>query len=95
MNHIILQRTLFPWLKSDHLFRFSHLKKVSDECLEILHGFTNSVIKDKRREFLEQGDFTVRPKSKAIAFLDLVSGIFPPTSLYLNNDLLGQRFMEF
>ena len=76
MNRIVQQRQMFPWLQSDHLFRFSSLKKVHDECLDVLHGFTNSVIQDKRKEFLEQGDATAAPKSssssKAIAFLDLV-----------------------
>ena len=75
MNHIVQQRQMFPWLQPDHLFMFSPLKKVHDECLDILHGFTNSVIRDKRKEFSELGDETAAPtpKSKAIAFLDLVS----------------------
>jgi hypothetical protein len=32
----------------------SPLKKVHDECLDILHGFTNAVIREKRQELASQ-----------------------------------------
>ena len=71
MNHVTQQRQLIPWLMPDLLFSLSSLKSGYDASLEILHNFTQQVIKDKRQENAAELDKT--KSTGPVAFLDLVS----------------------
>jgi hypothetical protein len=76
MVHIVQLRQYVPWLMPDLLFNLSSLKRENDSALEILHGFTRSVIEDKRAEMAEQKKNNNAAKKGPVAFLDLVIYIY-------------------
>ncbi|PSN54059.1 hypothetical protein C0J52_03127 [Blattella germanica] len=41
MSEIIMNRLFRPWLHPDFMFKLSSIGKRHDECLRVLHGFTN------------------------------------------------------
>jgi len=48
MSEIILHRLFHPWLHPDFIFfKLSAMGKRHDECLKVLHGFTNKVQQSK------------------------------------------------
>ncbi|XP_047023409.1 cytochrome P450 4g15-like [Helicoverpa zea] len=63
MCDIIHQRQYKLWLRFDALFRLSPFFKQQTKLLDIIHGLTNKVIKNKKQTYLEN-------KSK---------GVIPPT----------------
>nr|AIL94165.1 cytochrome P450 CYP4EB1 [Tigriopus japonicus] len=69
MLRLIQHRQRSPWLMPDVLFNLSSWKRKSDEYLSVLHGFSRSVIEQRRREmkFTNQNDL-----GKRTAFLDLL-----------------------
>ena len=73
MNHVTQQRQLIPWLMPDLLFSLSSLKSGYDASLEILHNFTQQVIKDKRQENAAEHLLDKTKSTGPVAFLDLVS----------------------
>ena len=50
MGYIAMARILRPWLFSDIVFALSAFKTSQNECLKVLHGMTNSVIRKRRQE---------------------------------------------
>ncbi|XP_065578507.1 cytochrome P450 4c3-like [Artemia franciscana] len=66
MTSIVMSRATKPWLRPNFLYRFSSLHRQEKKCLDILHGFTNSVIKERK-------NISNKNKSKGrLAFLDLL-----------------------
>jgi hypothetical protein len=43
MTEIMVHRLIHPWLHSDFIFKLSATGKRHDECLKVIHGFTNKV----------------------------------------------------
>ncbi|KDR12229.1 Cytochrome P450 4C1 [Zootermopsis nevadensis] len=80
MSEIIMHRMLRPWLHPDFIFKFTTLGKRTDQCLRVLHGFTNRVIQERKaslqdstrgQTFAPSGeDISIAKKRKA--FLDLL-----------------------
>jgi hypothetical protein len=52
MSEIVVHRLFHPWLHSDFIFfKLSAMGKRHDECLKVLHGFTNKVQYQTERSF--------------------------------------------
>jgi hypothetical protein len=43
MSEITMGRMFQPWLHPDFIFKLSTLGRRSDQCLKVLHGFTDKV----------------------------------------------------
>jgi hypothetical protein len=43
MSEIVVHRMFRPWLHPDFIFKLSAMGKRHDECLKVVHGFTNKV----------------------------------------------------
>jgi hypothetical protein len=43
MSEIIMHRAFWPWLHPDFIFKTMTGWKRNEECLEVVHGFTNRV----------------------------------------------------
>jgi len=75
MGHIVLQRQSKIWLQWDAVFKRSSLYKRHQRCIEVLHGFSNKVIRERRAEvrnsqtIMEEDVFG---RKKRLAFLDLL-----------------------
>ena len=50
MSELIQWRQLRPWLHPDFTWNLTKEGKEQKQCLEILHGFTDKVIKEKRKK---------------------------------------------
>ncbi|XP_069699698.1 cytochrome P450 4C1-like [Periplaneta americana] len=81
VSDIVIQRALRPWLHSNFIFKLSARGKRHDQCLRVLHGFTNKVIQERKAQLLGNGDKMqgysgsedeVIGKKKRKAFLDLL-----------------------
>ncbi|XP_045780380.1 cytochrome P450 4C1-like [Maniola jurtina] len=48
----VVERFQTPWLHSDVMFNWSSLKRRQDECLKILHNVSNTVLKKRKAEYL-------------------------------------------
>ncbi|XP_069363029.1 cytochrome P450 4V2-like isoform X2 [Maniola hyperantus] len=61
-----------PWLHSDVVFNWSSLKRKQDKCLKILHNMSNTVLKKRKSEYLndklykETEDTTKGPKFRPL-----------------------------
>lgn len=78
--NIIIKRSFSPFLQLDWLFRLSNDYKIQNKNLEIIHGFTKSVIKKRHDELSTTsttpvesaiGDNDIGIKKKMV-FLDLL-----------------------
>ncbi len=54
INHIIHFRTTGSLIRSDFFFQFTTLCKQQTNALKILHGFTDSVIQERRKKLVNQ-----------------------------------------
>jgi cytochrome P450 len=78
-SDIVFQRQASPWLWSDWFFHITPLGWKWRKALAVLHGFTNSVIQERKAEIAaeekenrtekEQDDIGIK---KRMAFLDLL-----------------------
>jgi len=66
MSNIFMDRGTKPWLRPNLFYRFSSVYRKEKKCLEILHGFTNSVIQERKRIFNNT------QRKRRLAFLDLL-----------------------
>lgn len=49
ITQIVMERSLRPWLDSDLMFNLSSLGRENRQCVQILHDFTNQVIRDRKK----------------------------------------------
>jgi cytochrome P450 family 4 len=56
MGEVVFKRVISPWYHWNGMFRLSPLGRQFQKNLDILHGFTRSVIRTRKQELL------VRPK---------------------------------
>jgi hypothetical protein len=64
MGYIAITRILKPWLFSDTVFALSGLKTTQNECLNVLHNMTNSVIRKRRQELMAERATQSKERSK-------------------------------
>jgi len=70
---IIYQRVMSPWLWNDHVFWISPPGMRLKKCLNILHGFTNKVIKEKIEDSTHTQTLQdASARKERMAFLDLL-----------------------
>jgi len=81
MSEIIVHRLVRPWLFVEWIFKLIGAKKSHDECLRVLHGFTNRVIQERKvlhaqRQNENRTSSSVEDvalgKKRRLAFLDLL-----------------------
>nr|APH81395.1 cytochrome P450 CYP4EB1 [Tigriopus kingsejongensis] len=77
MLRLVQHRQRSPWLMPDVLFNLSSWKGQSDQYLRVLHGFTRSVIEQRREDMSAQSQNCSqiqksKATKKATAFLDLL-----------------------
>ncbi|XP_069698222.1 cytochrome P450 4c3 [Periplaneta americana] len=81
IGSIVQNRQAKIWLQPDWLFRWSSLYKKHEKCVEILHGFSNKVIQERKKELHEQKERSIPEhevedmtlgRKKRLAFLDLL-----------------------
>lgn len=73
LTDIIVDRSKRPYLWPDLIFRFFGRKKEQEWALKILHGFTNKVIYERKRERDKQKkEETEKAGKRRLAFLDLL-----------------------
>lgn len=58
-------------LRNPSIFKFSKLQKDESDALRVLHGFTEGVIRKRRRELLENNNENENSQRK-LAFLDIL-----------------------
>ncbi|CAL8105562.1 unnamed protein product [Orchesella dallaii] len=78
ISELVQYRQLRPWLHPELIWKLSSTGKETRECLKILHGFTDLVIKDRKLERMEMKkhktgvDKSHEGSKKPQAFLDLL-----------------------
>ncbi|KAK7870826.1 hypothetical protein R5R35_014415 [Gryllus longicercus] len=83
VNRIIIitaRRALQPWLHLDFIFYMTTAGRRYKKCLEVLHGTTDRVIMERRKELLKMGedlgysgiDIDDIGRRRRVAFLDLL-----------------------
>ncbi|XP_061191272.1 cytochrome P450 4V2-like isoform X2 [Saccostrea echinata] len=85
MTELVLQRQRTPWYWPDFLYNTIGYGKEHDRCLQILHGFTKKVIKEKMESQTEESRHSMeemlsqhseedmyRSKGQRLAFLDML-----------------------
>ena len=70
ITQIVMERGVRPWLKSDWTFRWSSLGRENQKCVDILHNFTNQVIRE-RRHLLQQTQLDSPSESSSNRILNL------------------------
>lgn len=56
IGEIVQNRQAKPWLHPDVLFRLSSLYKEHQHCIDILHGFSYRVIRERKAELSDQNN---------------------------------------
>ncbi|XP_068626784.1 cytochrome P450 4C1-like [Battus philenor] len=86
LGYLLVQRFIRIYYYADSIFKFSSFAKQQNECLSIVHNFTQKVINDRKKFVMENGidlsntydektydDFKLMySKKKKIAMLDLL-----------------------
>ena len=54
LSEILNARQRYPWLMVDWIFNWTQMGRRQEKCLEIINGFTNMVIKERRKEFEQE-----------------------------------------
>nr|QST15034.1 CYP4C34-like protein 2 [Diaphanosoma celebensis] len=99
ISRIVQTRQLRPWLQPDALFNFTSMAGVQSECLKILHGFTDQVIKERKLEHearraqsqknnndVSEDTFSFEKKPR-LAFLDLLISASDDGKLLSDQDI--------
>ncbi|XP_063976066.1 cytochrome P450 4c3 isoform X3 [Diachasmimorpha longicaudata] len=92
IGNIIQTRQATIWYHPDILFRISPLYEKHQQCIHVLHAFSNKVISERRVEIssniegnnIEEGD---EVKKKRLAFLDLLIEASRDGALLSNEDI--------
>lgn len=85
MSELFVERTVKPWLQSDFVFKLTDYGRRHKKALEIVHGYTKKVIRDRKEALLKKdvrngksaangnaGDDSFYGSKKRLAFLDLL-----------------------
>lgn len=56
IGQIVQTRQVKVWYHPDVLFRLTDLYKEHQECIKVLHGFSNRVIRERKAEIAEQNN---------------------------------------
>lgn len=56
IGEIVQKRQAKPWLHPDILFRLTSMYKEHQQCIEVLHGFSNRVIRERKAEISENNN---------------------------------------
>ncbi|KAK7078618.1 Cytochrome P450 4V2 [Halocaridina rubra] len=79
IGYLVQQRMNIPWYQPNILYRLIGPAKEHDQCLKILHDFTNDVIKSRRKAFQEKkkqgradNETNSSGQKKKLAFLDIL-----------------------
>ena len=78
ITQITMERGVKPWIHSDWIFNRTALGRENQRCVEVLHNFTDQVIRDRRRaleeeERRQEEELDAEPESnKRLTFLDLM-----------------------
>ena len=75
--HMLQVRQKSPWLFPDFLWKLSSWKTKENHYLDVLHGFTKSVIAERRKEAktVSNSELDTSMTKKRVAFLDLLLNI--------------------
>lgn len=96
MTELVFHRFLTPWLHSDFIYKRTAVGKHHQKQLEILHGFTSTVIEEKRiaRQSIGKAKLNVPMpqdndigKKKRLALLDLLLDSMEDSDVLTYNDL--------
>lgn len=52
-----MERSLRPWLDNDLLFNLTALGRENQQCVKVLHDFTNQVIQDRKKMLNNNNQF--------------------------------------
>lgn len=101
MGRIIIDRVFKPNQQYEWLYSFTENYKTERECLRILHGHTQSVIKNRRNELLKikdrkniDQDNDIGAK-KRVAFLDLLLQSTDENGEPLSNEAIQEEVDTF
>lgn len=75
MTKVVVKRQFTPWLHKDYIYYSSPLGREESRLLQILHGFTDQVIKERREEYKttpKNDDNDMPRRRRRLAFLDLL-----------------------
>ncbi|XP_068083527.1 uncharacterized protein [Anabrus simplex] len=81
VSELTLQRAIRPWLHPHFVFQFTERGRRYEHCLQVLHGFTNKVIQERKQSrkeaeksshITDNEDEEFLGKKKRLAFLDLL-----------------------
>jgi len=78
ITQLAMERGVRPWIHSDWIFYRTQRGRDYQRCVEVLHNFTDQVIRDRRRaleeeERRQEEELDAEPESnKRLTFLDLM-----------------------
>ncbi|XP_047108830.1 cytochrome P450 4c3 [Schistocerca piceifrons] len=99
IGSIVQSRQAKMWLQPDWIFRLTSLYKKHEKCIEILHGFSNKVIMERKEEIRLQKERQKKPTEyqtsysvgygmkKRLAFLDLLIEYSKDGTVLTNEDI--------
>uniref|UniRef100_A0A182LRD2 Cytochrome P450 n=1 Tax=Anopheles culicifacies TaxID=139723 RepID=A0A182LRD2_9DIPT len=93
LSSLFLERLVRPWLHPEWTFRRSALGRKQRDLLEVLHGYTRKVIRDRKQALqhtVSQGNQPAEDeygRRKRLAFLDLLLQSATDTGLLTDEDI--------
>nr|CAD7569215.1 unnamed protein product [Timema californicum] len=99
ISSIVQCRQAKMWLQPDWLFKMTSLSNKHDNCVRILHGFSNKVIRERKEEIRRQkeeercsappaeDDALIYGRKKRLAFLDLLIEASQDGAVLCNEDI--------
>nr|CAD7395963.1 unnamed protein product [Timema cristinae] len=98
ISSIVQCRQAKMWLQPDWLFKMTSLSNKHDNCVKILHGFSNKVIRERKEEIRRQKEELCSPppaeddaliygRKKRLAFLDLLIEASQDGAVLCNEDI--------
>ncbi|XP_021929273.1 cytochrome P450 4C1-like isoform X2 [Zootermopsis nevadensis] len=90
LTKILVHRQLSPWLYRQFIYNLTPIGREDARLLQILHGFTNRMIKERREEYRanlnSEENFNTK-KKRRLAFLDLLIEISEKEGLLTDADI--------
>nr|CAD7594839.1 unnamed protein product [Timema genevievae] len=99
ISSIVQCRQAKMWLQPDWLFKMTSLSNKHDNCVKILHGFSNKVIRERKEEIRRQkeeklcsspsaeDEALIYGRKKRLAFLDLLIEASQDGAVLCNEDI--------